>query len=357
MKNLFVHCGLHKTGTTALQAFLASNREWLAAQGFYYPRGYGSQYLNAHHNLAWQLSRDRRFDSHLGSIELFYQELGSCKTDIVISSEDFESSLYRRDIWQEVSKQAGVHGYELVFIIYHRQPVSYAESLYLENLKHGYGSEFNCLVRDIIRYGWHEFNEWVFCFDLLPVDTALTGLGRIEYRDYHHLYGRTIEQDFLELVGIRTLPKKFNVELKNNRRSVNWYLKLFARNRSGNGFWKSEDKTLYLGVDALVGNSSIELVVPKDISDNINSAVKGNATLKTNVRAYKYPEFSRNAIVNVEQNDSFSIDMNRLFSQETFQLIKAAAIIATKIDQLHEESLLKLREDFHGFVSLLQKRL
>jgi hypothetical protein len=49
MKKLIIHPGFHKTGTTSLQQALASSRESLMKEGFYYPKiGGGAQ-----HRAAW----------------------------------------------------------------------------------------------------------------------------------------------------------------------------------------------------------------------------------------------------------------------------------------------------------------
>ena len=52
-KKLFVHAGFPKTGTTSLQASLASARESLQAQGILYPESRGS----AQHSAAWALTQ------------------------------------------------------------------------------------------------------------------------------------------------------------------------------------------------------------------------------------------------------------------------------------------------------------
>ncbi|UHQ55857.1 hypothetical protein [Microbulbifer sp. YPW16] len=57
MTDLILHIGRHKTGTTAIQRFLAANRDWLAQRGYMYPktgvRGYG------HHRIAESMPRRR----------------------------------------------------------------------------------------------------------------------------------------------------------------------------------------------------------------------------------------------------------------------------------------------------------
>ncbi|NBW61199.1 MAG: hypothetical protein EBR31_05685, partial [Methylophilaceae bacterium] len=94
MKKIFIHSGLHKTGTTALQAMLFKNRKNLSVQDFYYPSSGIPRNFYGHHNIAWQISRDRRFRSEFGDLRALLKEIGGIgKSKIVLSSEDFECSL------------------------------------------------------------------------------------------------------------------------------------------------------------------------------------------------------------------------------------------------------------------------
>ena len=56
---LYLHIGLHKTGTSAIQKFLMSNGQLLAAQGFLYP-SLADGWEN-HNNLAWPFL-DKKYD-------------------------------------------------------------------------------------------------------------------------------------------------------------------------------------------------------------------------------------------------------------------------------------------------------
>jgi hypothetical protein len=53
LKELFLHVGFHKTGTTALQYELSSNRKNLLEQGFIYPK---TRRFRAHHEFAWSIA-------------------------------------------------------------------------------------------------------------------------------------------------------------------------------------------------------------------------------------------------------------------------------------------------------------
>ena len=51
-KTIYLHIGIHKTGTTAIQYNLLQNRDWLAQQGYLYPKScfrlQGHHYLVTH---------------------------------------------------------------------------------------------------------------------------------------------------------------------------------------------------------------------------------------------------------------------------------------------------------------------
>jgi hypothetical protein len=95
-RRLFIHCGLHKTGTKALQIFLRNNTKRLRDAGILYPyAGCLDSVASGHHNIAWQIARDRRFDKALGDIGALAKEIGNFSGDILLSSEDFEGALGR----------------------------------------------------------------------------------------------------------------------------------------------------------------------------------------------------------------------------------------------------------------------
>jgi len=86
-----VHAGTHKTGTTAIQRFLAGNRERLARAGLYYPvTGLLSAQLPGHHNAAFEVTGDPRFDRAGGTLDDVLDELARVRpANACISSEGF----------------------------------------------------------------------------------------------------------------------------------------------------------------------------------------------------------------------------------------------------------------------------
>jgi hypothetical protein len=79
---LVVHAGIHRTGTTSLQRFLAKNRAALAAQGIVYP---GEE--NSHQALAWALHRGQADAEAV--LALVAESRAAGARTMVLSGEDF----------------------------------------------------------------------------------------------------------------------------------------------------------------------------------------------------------------------------------------------------------------------------
>jgi len=68
-RRVLLHVGLHKTGSTALQRFLANAAEELRVRGVLYPVSGRPANSEGHHNIAWQMGGDRRFRSFAGTLD------------------------------------------------------------------------------------------------------------------------------------------------------------------------------------------------------------------------------------------------------------------------------------------------
>jgi hypothetical protein len=84
---VYVHIGLHKTGTSSIQAFLRKNKPALLERGVLYPRtGWTA---GGHHNLAYELLGRKRFSEAAGRLSELEAELAGAP-NVVLSSEEFE---------------------------------------------------------------------------------------------------------------------------------------------------------------------------------------------------------------------------------------------------------------------------
>jgi hypothetical protein len=238
MKNIYIHAGLHKTGTSALQLALYQNQNDLLEQGFYYPKiGIPPKY-HGHHNIAWQFSRDRRFRPEFGDMNSLLAEIGRAKTNtVILSSEDFESSLLRPHRMQKISSCFLKNQIKVCFVIYLRSQIDYIQSLYFELLKWGYGDEFHAFMRRASMLNRVEYKEWEFIFNYAELRKSLQSIADIEviFRDYDDLIGKNTVSDFCNVVGIDCQKPSFieNTDKINERLISSSLLKLFIRNRLG----------------------------------------------------------------------------------------------------------------------------
>ena len=187
MRTLDVHVGLHKTGTSSVQAFFDAHRDHWRGHGLLYPLAGIVPAYPGHHNLAWELAGDRRFDQRRGTWSTLFSELKTFEGDALLSSEDFESSLAYPSRWQVLKDRAEQSGYELRLLVFLRDQASYIESLYLQNLVLGFGECFNNDLEDVLRFGELRKSDWRFHFDYLKVITSLKkvfGPDALVLRDY-----------------------------------------------------------------------------------------------------------------------------------------------------------------------------
>jgi len=134
MTEFFVHMGMHKTGTTAIQAALAHNRQRLRKKGVLYPLT-GLQ-SGGHHLLAWGLTRK---PGNFPLWETLREEIardGAQK--VVLSSEEFESCR-KADHWL---KMVDALGQKPTIIFYLRRQSDYLISSYNQHIKNGHSHSF-----------------------------------------------------------------------------------------------------------------------------------------------------------------------------------------------------------------------
>lgn len=84
---VYLHIGLHKTGTSSLQSFFASNRTVLEAGGYAIPKAGWMD--GAHHNIPLEILGKPKFDPTLGGLEAALPQIDA-KPNALLSSEEFE---------------------------------------------------------------------------------------------------------------------------------------------------------------------------------------------------------------------------------------------------------------------------
>ncbi|WP_129788049.1 hypothetical protein [Promicromonospora panici] len=199
MKSIIVHSGLPKTGTSAVQAWLNTNRAWLAENGIQYPQhaadknrissGNALQVLD-HSNGQLIASEDK-----VNKLVSEFEE-GEAQT-LFLSSEYFTP---------QVTELAALMPRRTRFILYVRDPLEFLESDYNQRVKRaGHTAKFVASP--------NEYGGWLGHGHLYRALDRATDDVNLELRPYHTklFLGGTLLSDLLSSAGIevdnRSLPE------------------------------------------------------------------------------------------------------------------------------------------------------
>lgn len=203
-----MHLGTHKTGTTSIQRTLTANQALLQTMGFSVPRAGRSLPQDGHHNIAWELAGDERFDPRRGTFDdVLHEVVAAGMSRAVLSSEDFEYLHARPERLQRLADGFARIGFAVVPVIYLRPQAGYAESLYAELVKHGLAEPFDAFLDTLLRTGEYRFGDWRFTFDyarLLANVAAVFGESLTIVRSYTAARDDVVE-DFLRVIGADAL--------------------------------------------------------------------------------------------------------------------------------------------------------
>ena len=111
---------------------------------------------------AWQLRGDRRFRPELGTFDDLLLEIDKSHHDVILSSEDFECAADNLGSFISGLEQ---HGLKVEVIVYIRDQLSYARSLYLEMTKHGDDRTFSEFLSEVVEHHVIRWHDWVFRFN------------------------------------------------------------------------------------------------------------------------------------------------------------------------------------------------
>ncbi|MCT0206973.1 hypothetical protein [Synechococcus sp. CS-1332] len=133
--HLFIHIGTHKTGTTSLQAFLYEHSAEMVAAGIYVPVSgtvnEASGKTAVHHNLAFELMGDSRYDQARGGLNEMVAELRDSNTHAaIISSEELSYLVENPEGLHLLEHTLYEERHSISWLMFCRRVDDYSESLY-----------------------------------------------------------------------------------------------------------------------------------------------------------------------------------------------------------------------------------
>ncbi len=200
-RQIYIHIGMHKTGTTSLQRFLYNNHDALLRHGLHYPRLPETEYAYYQHvSKVLHLNEEpaRFFDFINKSLQ---ERPGA---SLLISSEylDKVRHLQRRNVLLEQLSHLQATGRIIKIIVYLRRQDDFVQSLYQTSVRNPKSlstktfEEFLALHYPALNY-----------FDMLEGLAKVFGADNLVVRIYEktHLLNGSIIDDFLEIFDIRDL--------------------------------------------------------------------------------------------------------------------------------------------------------
>jgi hypothetical protein len=213
-KKCLLHIGTPKTGSTALEKFLAGNCDVLARLGWEYPdvslRGFG------HHDLAflvsggypeWALPQERPFDELLHELKISVAD----KSRIILSSENFYLLPNPQGV-ARMLEQAGFPPRTVKVVVYIRRQDDAHVSWYNQVVKaQGYtGTIFECISQNCGMWDYEKYlHAWCKVF----------GRDNLIVRPYQasDLEADDIRYDFLRIAGLSPEGFEWPEETTNTR--------------------------------------------------------------------------------------------------------------------------------------------
>jgi hypothetical protein len=200
---LYLHIGCHKTGTTSIQEALSHSASELHKFNLLYPSIGKLTSRSGHHNLAWEIAGDSRFNAKFGQINRLFNGLPR-DSNLILSSEDFSSAALKSpDRFNDFINRSRRAGYVVTFIVYIRNQINYLSSLYRQLIKHGLGIDFSVFCDEVLATGRFAWRDWIFTFCNLQLIDRLAQFdgADIVVRSYDHIEKSAIA-DFAQILGL-----------------------------------------------------------------------------------------------------------------------------------------------------------
>jgi hypothetical protein len=325
MRRCFIHIGTHRTGTTSLQTTLSVHAEALRNRNYLYPRcGRPSDAPHGHHNLAWEISGDDRFRKNIGGVEELLSEIDEAPEDVILSSEDFGCSPHHPDHFGEFIERLQAHQFEVKLLIYFRNQIDYARSLYFTLFHFGFDRSFEDFLAEILAQGSYAWRDWIwfFCYrDFLQHLERIKGI-EVLVRSFDDMGSDSLLADLLSNFAMTPVDLGIERELRiNQQMELHPAITIYARERLGRSLSDNERHVIASLVAAL-GEKPLNLSAASKFK-LIEKFEESNEYLYLKYGIAPFVGMER-ALVDLKKTGE-EICIERIFSSSLPQLIERAA--------------------------------
>lgn len=216
-KTVYMHIGLHKTGTSSIQMAIWQNREILNEAGIFMPESGTVGPVRIHYNIAWFLTKDPRYLKHRGThLDLVKEIDKSSNKKFLISSEDL--CLLKDESIGELRESFG-DNLVVKIIIYLRDPERWIISRWIQLVSSGYETK--------------NLSEYVSAFctrpqlyiDLVNRWGRFFGRENLIIRSYNDvIHSKGLLDDFWWILNIPNKHKKHLTVPENQNVSISYRL-------------------------------------------------------------------------------------------------------------------------------------
>ena len=141
INELYVHIGIHKTGSTALQIFLLNNRKFLKNLSCFYPRR-GVFFGPGHANIAFQiLKNEKYYNNNATSLDDIVSELKASDMEKAILSSEIFCQFNGENVVEFKEALDFVENIKIICFVRRQDELFY--SWWQESVKHGSIKDFN----------------------------------------------------------------------------------------------------------------------------------------------------------------------------------------------------------------------
>ena len=204
-KQLVLHFGIHRTGSTSIQKTLLDNKGKLASMGYCYPSLFNQQ---GHSKAAWLLINNKITSRDL-IIEI-KKNIPESSHTVILSAEDF-CLLKNYEFIGELSKH-----YDVKLFIYVKDQVKWLESWYNQHIKWPWNKKFSSAKPSMFVSSVKDF-YWIKYDDFLKRITKHINKDSISVKVSSKEHVPNTVSDFIASIGINindlVVEKEYNASL------------------------------------------------------------------------------------------------------------------------------------------------